>query len=158
MENEVLEIKEKVTEVEVIEEVEEEQKEEIVKPYTLRKLKAEDTFKVLALFKKIGIKRFTTMLQNEQVQDVIRKIRNKKSEDIENDQLFNVGAMVFEIGDVLIEGLSYCENETFILLESMSNLTVDEIKALDLEVLIGMLIDVYQENKGFLMAVSKYFK
>ena len=72
MENEILEI------------VEEEIKEENVKPYTLRTLKAEDTFKVLAIFKKIGLKKFTTMLQNEQVQNVIKKIRNKESKDIEN--------------------------------------------------------------------------
>ena len=146
MENEILEI------------VEEEIKEENVKPYTLRTLKAEDTFKVLAIFKKIGLKKFTTMLQNEQVQNVIKKIRNKESKDIENEQLFNVGSLVFEIGDVLLDGLANCENEVFILLESVSNLSIDEIKDLEIADFLGMIIDVILENRNFLKAVSKYFK
>lgn len=146
MENEILEI------------VEEEIKEENVKPYTLRTLKAEDTFKVLAIFKKIGLKKFTTMLQNEQVQNVIKKIRNKESKDIENEQLFNVGSLVFEIGDVLLDGLANCENEVFILLDSVSNLSIDEIKDLEIADFLGMIIDVILENRNFLKAVSKYFK
>lgn len=146
MENELLEI------------IEEEIKEEKVKPYTLRTLKAEDTFKVLAIFKKIGLKKFTTMLQNEQVQNVIKKIRNKESKDIENEQLFNVGSLVFEIGDVLLDGLANCEREVFILLESVSNLSIDEIKDLEIADFLGMIIDVILENKSFLKAVSKYFK
>ena len=143
---------------EVIEIVEEEIKEENVKPYTLRTLKAEDTFKVLAIFKKIGLKKFTTMLQNEQVQNVIKKIRNKESKDIENEQLFNVGSLVFEIGDVLLDGLANCENEVFILLDSVSNLSIDEIKGLEIADFLGMIIDVVIENRNFLKAVSKYFK
>lgn len=136
----------------------EEQIEEFIKPYTLRTLKAEDTFKVLAVFKKIGLKKFTTMLQNEQVQNVIKKIRNKESKEIENDQLFNVGSLVFEIGDVLLDGLANCESEVFTLLSSVSNLSVDEIKGLEISDFLGMIIDVVLENKNFLKAVSRYLK
>lgn len=143
MENEVLEIKEEV--------------KELIKPYVLRKLKANDTFKVLALFKKIGLKRFTQLLQNDAVKSVITKIKNGESDKIENEQLFDIGAIIFEIGDVLIEGLAGCENEVFDILENVSNLNEAEIRDLDLDVFLGMIIEVVLENKDFFKAVSKYF-
>lgn len=155
MENEVLETTEKVEVIEIKDEVEEVKEE---KPYTLRKLRGEDTFKVLALFKKIGLRRFTSLLQNDAVKSVITKIKNGESKEIGDEQLFTVGAIVFEIGDVLIDGLTGCEKEVFTILDSVSNLTENDIKALDMDVFLSMIIDVVLENKDFFKAVSKRFK
>ncbi len=131
---------------------------EELKPYILRKLKAKELFPILNIFKKIGFERFKCFLQKQEVVDLFNKIRNKKTGEIAEDELVGVGSLAIETVQIILEGTAECENELFTILSNVSNLTIDEVKELDLDVLIGMIVDLIKENKDFIKAVSKYFK
>lgn len=129
----------------------------VVKPYKLRKLKASELFPMLNIFKKIGLKNFTGLLQNEDIRNLIVKLKNGRAGEIAEDELVGVGSIVFEMAQIILDGAVNCENELFTIISNVSNLTVDEVKELDIDVLFEMIVDLIKENKDFIKAVSKLF-
>lgn len=126
-----------------------------VKPYTLRKLKSVDLFPVLNIMKKIGVKKFTEVLRNEQTIEIFKKLNEEKTEQ-NADLMISMGAVLFEVAEIVISGLADCEQELFNLLSQVSGLPIAQIKEFDIEVFTGMIIDLIKENMDFIKAVSKY--
>lgn len=126
------------------------------KPYTLRKLKATELFPMLNILKKIGFKKFTELLQSGDASNILGKL--KSGEKITDGDLINVGSFVFDILGVILDGATNCENEFFTILSNVSGLTVTEIKELDLDVLVAMVIELVKDNMGFIKDVSKFLK
>lgn len=125
------------------------------KPYTLRKLKSTELFPVLNILKKVGVKKFTSILRNDETVAIFKKINEEKTEE-NADLMISMGAVLFEIAEIIISGLADCEGEIFNLLASVSGLSVAELKEFDIEVFTGMIIDLVKENMDFIKAVSKY--
>lgn len=132
------------------------QEQPVIKPYTLRKLKATELFPMLNIFKKIGFKKFTELLQNDEVKNIIGKIQNGK--EIADDDLIGIGSIIFEVLEIILDGAINCENEFFTILSNVSGMKLEEVKELDLGVIVSMVIDLVKNNMGFIKDVSKYLK
>ena len=137
------------------------------KPYKLRALCAEDVFPMLNILKKIGIKEFKECFSKETLESIVEMFMNSakaENEDSENDTLVAVGISilpsVLDIADVLIGNLSKCENEVYKFLENVSDLSIAEIKKLNMADFFEMIVDVIkkEEFKDFFKVVSRLFK
>ena len=120
-----------------------------MKPYTLRKLKATELFPMLNIFRKIGFKRFTEILQNDDIKNIIAGLKNG---EIADDMLIGIGSIVFELLEVILDGAVNCENELFTILANVSGKKVEEVKQLDLDVMISMIIELVKDNMDFIKA------
>ncbi len=142
------------------------------KPYKLRELCAEDTFPMLTIVKKIGIKEFKECFSKETLEnivDVFMKGAKAESKDAESNAsedntLVAVGISilpsVLDIADVLIGNLAKCETDFYKFLANISDLSVDQIKKLKMADFFEMIVDVLkkEEFKDFFKVVSKLFK
>lgn len=127
---------------------------EEVKPYTLRKLKSTELFPVLNIMKKIGVKKFTEVLRNEQTVAIFKKLNEEKTEN--TDLMISMGAVLFEVAEIIISGLADCEEEIFGLLSSVSGLSIAQLKEFEIDVFTEMIIELVKNNLDFIKAVSKY--
>ncbi len=127
---------------------------EIIKPYTFRKLCAKDVPLMIKILAKIKLNRFTDLLQNK---NVVKMLSGNNEED--NNTLVSGGTIILDAAQILFEGLGDCE-EIFEMLANTSNLSKDEVEALDIDVLMGMIIDFIKKEEflGFFKAVSKLIK
>lgn len=125
------------------------------KPYTLRKLKATELFPMLNILRKIGFKRYTEILQNDDIKNIIAGLKNG---EIADDTLIGIGSVVFELLEIILDGAVNCENELFTILANVSGKKVEEVKQLDLDVMISMIIELIKDNMDFIKAASKYLK
>ena len=173
----------KTTEIkneEVKQELSTEVETEIVveKPYTFRRLSSPDIFPMLRIIGKIGIKEFTAAIDKNVLMELIAEFTaenakgNEESteeatEEAENAKgnifgafAVNGATVILGIADVIISKLPSCENDIYQILSQTSNLSVDEIKALDAAVFFGMVIDfiMKEEFKDFIKVVSRLFK
>ena len=145
---------------------------EPVKPYKLRELCAEDVFPMLTIVKKIGIKEFKECFSKETLESIVdlfmngAKTANKEGEnkDSEDNTLVAVGISilpsVLDVADVLIGNIAKCETDFYKFLANISDLSVDEIKKLNMADFFEMIVDVVkkEEFKDFFKVVSKLFK
>lgn len=115
---------------------------EVVKPYVFRKLKATDLFLVLNLVKKINLKNLSDAYESgiDEIIDTVKGDKDKDNEIKEQDYA-KVGMAMFNVAQVIIERFSDCENEIFALLEATSNLSMQEVKDLDINTFIDMVYD-----------------
>ena len=125
------------------------------KPYTFRKFTSIDVFPMFKVLGKIGLNEFTKCFENESIKDIISKSKdNNASADV-------VGLSVFlEAANVILGNLPKCEQEIYQILSQTSNLSVDEIKGLDMAVFFEMVVDFIKKDdfKDFFKVVSKLFK
>ena len=143
------------------------------KPYKLRALCAEDIFPVMTIIRKIGIKEFKDCFSKETLENIVdmfingaAKVENKEGEtnDSEDNTLVAVGISilpsVLDIADVLLTNIPKCETDFYKFLESISNLSVEEIRKMNMVDFFEMIVDVVkkEEFKDFIKVVSKLFK
>ena len=115
---------------------------ETAKPYTFRNLKATDLFLVLNLVKKVDLKTITEAYQGGMNKVIDVQIKKKKdSVDIDDSEYAEIGMAMFNVAQIIIERLSDCETEIFKLLEATSDLSMEQIKDLDITVFIDMIYD-----------------
>lgn len=173
----------KTTETEIQEvkqEVKSEAETEIVieKPYTFRRLSSPDIFPMFRIIGKIGLKEFTAAIDKNVLMELIAEFTaenakgNEESteeatEEAENAKgnifgafAVNGATVILGIADVIISKLPSCENDIYHILSQTSNLSVDEIKALDAAVFFEMVMDfiMKEEFKDFIKVVSRLFK
>lgn len=110
--------------------------EEIKKPYEFRKLKADDLFLVLNLVKKIDLKSLSTAYQSG-----LNKVVEVQGKEVNNEEYAEVGVAMFNVAQIIIERITECKNEIYDLLVATSNLSLEEIKELDLATFIEMIKD-----------------
>lgn len=130
------------------------------KVYEFRTLKASDLFLVLNLVKKIGLDSLSKAYENglDTIVEVQEKTKKKIIAPNEKDYS-KVGMAMFNVFQVIIERLSECENEIYILLEATSNLTMQEIKDLDISTFIEMIKEFVTKKEFaelFTQAVSLF--
>ena len=133
----------------------EKQEGDITMKYTFRKLNATDTFLMFKILGKIGINEFSGAFGKDSVKELIASSKGTKN------ALTVVGISVaLEVASVIIGNLPKCEKEVYEMLSNTSNLTVDEVKALDFATFTEMVIDFIkkEEFKDFIKVVSKSFK
>ena len=126
--------------------------------YTFRKLNSTDTFLMFKIIGKIGISEFTECFERDAVKNALAAMMNNKAGD---EAVAAVGISVFlELANVIIGNLPKCEAEIYQMLSNTSNLSVDEVKALDLATFAGMVVDFIkkEEFKDFIKVVSRSFK
>lgn len=124
----------------------------VEKVYTFRRLCAKDMPLLLKVVKKINVNKFVECFQSE----TVKKVMSNNKED-NNLDILTGGAIVLEIAQVIISGLSDCTDDLFKLLSETSNLSVKEVENLDFEVITEMIIDFVKKEEfmGFFRAVSK---
>lgn len=135
----------KVIETEKAKETVEEETTEVVieRPYTLRKFKDSDLFKMLQILKKIGIK--------DCKEAFVQVASGEKT-------LKQIGILAsFDLADILIGNLAKVENEVYDLYSDMSGIPVDDMKEMEFGTLPLMIYDSLGEvkNTAFFKVLSK---
>ena len=140
-----------------MEEIKNEVVEETPK-YIFHDPKAPDVFTMAGIIGKIGVNKFSNLLQKEEIQSLAKDISKKKS--ITNDDIsFITGIGVFaEITQIILGNIDKCEEDFYKLLSSTSNLTIEEVIDLDGVTFVEMIIDFFKRNMDFIKAASKYVK
>ena len=128
------------------------------KVYTFRKLQATDVFPMFKLLSKIGINQFAESFGKESVQKMISTLTAEGG--MTNFAQTAGIAVMLEVANIVLANLSNCENEVIQILSDTSNLTVDQVKELDLAPFTEMVIDFIQKDefKDFIKVVSKLIK
>ena len=127
------------------------------KVYTFRKLNSTDTFLMFKIIGKIGIKEFADCFGKDSVRQMIAKVTGGESNDGASAM---VGvSVILEIANVVIGNIPKCETEIYQMLANTSNLSVDQVKALDFATFTKMVIDFIkkEEFKDFIKVVSTLF-
>lgn len=128
------------------------------KPYVFRKLAAEDVFPMFKILNKIGIKEVKTFIEGDGFKGILSGFTGDASNEKEVERF---GFSIFiEIADLLLRNLPKCEDDMFRLLSDTSNLSVEQVRQLDLATFAEMIIEfVKKEEFGdFIKVVSKLFK
>lgn len=128
---------------------------DITTKYTFRKLNSTDTFLMFKIIGKIGINDFAKCFEQSNVRDLITNTKNT-----EGATAMAGISVILDVASVVISNLPKCEKEIYELLSNVSNLTVDEIKALDFVTFTEMVIEFIkkEEFKDFFKVVLKSFK
>ena len=130
------------------------------KPYNFRKLSSGDVFLMFKIVSKIGVNEFTACFEKDGIQKMIASFTDKK-QDAGNNTASIVGiSVILEVANVIFGNLPKCETEIYQMLSNTSNLTVDEVKALDMVIFTEMIIDFVKKDEfsDFFKVVSKLFK
>lgn len=130
------------------------------KPYTFRKLGADDMFLMFNIIKAIGLKEFKGCLEGDAVAKMIDAVKDSGDDKSKEEALLAVGAGVaLDVVDLVIGNLPKCKNDIYQLLAQVSGLSEDEVKG-DMIMFTEMVIDFVhkEEFPAFIKVVSKLFK
>lgn len=130
------------------------------KPYTFRKLGADDMFLMFNIIKAIGLKEFKGCLEGDAIEKLIDVFRDSGDEKNKEDALLAVGAGVaLDVVDLVIGNLPKCKNDIYQLLSQVSGLSEEEVKG-DMIMFTEMVIDFVhkEEFPAFIKVVSRLFK
>ena len=144
-----------------MEEIKTEAVEEVIEEtpkYILSNPKAPDIFTMASIIGKIGVNKFSNLLQKDEIQQLAKDVSKKKS--ISSDDISMItGIGVFtEIAQIILVGMPVCEEDVYKLLSNTSNLSIEEVKNLDGVTFLEMIIDFFKRNMDFIKAASKYVK
>lgn len=148
--NETLEIKEPTEAGDTVEQATE-------KPYTFRKLAADDMFVMFTIIKKIGLKEFKACFEGESLETLVATFKNSNGDA---KALTAVGLSVgFDAVDIILGNLPKCKEEIYQLLAQTSNLAEETIRA-DAILFTEMVIDFLKKEEfpAFIKVVSKLFR
>lgn len=134
-----------------------EQAPEKVPVYTFRKLDAPDVFLMFKILSKIGISEFADCFSKDSVKQMLGKLTGTNNSG--NTTIVGISVML-EAANVILGNLPKCETEIYQMLSSTSNLSVKEVKALDMITFTKMVIDFVkkEEFRDFIQVVSELFK
>lgn len=139
-----------------------EKPEQAEKPYTFRKLNATDVFPMFTIISKIGVNEFMSCFDSDERKKLVGIFKEEhKSAEEDAWSVATVGvAAILNIVPVILGNLEKCEKEIFKLLSQTSNLSFEEVKALDLATFTEMVVDFVkkEEFRDFIKVVSKLFK
>lgn len=128
------------------------------KPYIFRRLAAEDVFPMVNILNKIGINEVKNFIEGDGFKTVLTAFTNGENKDEKAVEKVGI-SIFFELLDLLLRNLPKCEDDVFRLLANTSNLTVEQIKKLDIVEFTEMIMDFFkkEEFKDFIKVVSKLF-
>ncbi len=133
------------------------------KAYTFRKLNSTDVFLMISIINKIGVAELKGLLDKDSISNLVKAFTSTEKEEEKNtaDVITQVGiSLAFDVATIVLKNLPRCETEIFEMLSNVSDLSVEEIKNLDMDVFFGMIIDFCKKDefKDFLKVVSKFLK
>lgn len=140
---------------------------EKVKPYELKTLSGEHIVPMVSIIRKIGLKELKSCISEEVIDKVINLffVGAKGTESEKNEAaLPAIGVSILptalDVAEILLANIEKAETDIFRFLESISNLTVEEVKALPLADVAEMILDIVtkEEFKDFYKVVSRFFK
>lgn len=110
------------------------------KMYSFRKITGRDLFKLAKFFKKIDINEIKRLF------DDVNNIRCFFANNYDNAEhrIMDGGKLVLSIVDIVLENMAKLEDDVFEVLAEFSDLSIEEINELDLEIFEEMLIDFIQ--------------
>lgn len=134
----------------------------------LRKIKSTDLFLMTTIISKLGINEFIKCFNSEGIQGLIQSItektkseKSKKAENKKDEDTVKVGiGVALEIVNIILANLYKCEKEVYQLMANITSKTVEEIKELDLDIFLEILIAFVKKDefKDFFKAASKFLK
>ena len=127
------------------------------KPYTFRKLDAPDVFTMLKIISAIGINEFTACFEKEEFKNLVASV---SGDNIEESASIVGLSVVLDVANTIARNLPKCEQDIYQILSQTSNLSVKEVKALDMVTFLEMIVDFIkkEEFKDFMKVVSKLLK
>lgn len=150
-----------------------------IKPYTFRKLNSTDLFPMIRIISKIGLDELTEAIDGDVIDNLLNtakdKVKNVEDGTVEDDGvneivdetettddisfIVGVGAAL-KLANKILEHIPSCETEIYTLISRVSGMTVDEVKAVDIDIFLEMLMDfvMKEEFKSFFKAASKLLK
>lgn len=126
--------------------------------YILHTPKAPDIFTLASIIGKIGVNKFSSLLQKDEIQAIAKEVSKKKSISNEDISMITGIGVFTEIAQIILVGMPSCEEDVYKLLSSTSNLKLEEVKELDGVTFLEMIIDFFKRNMDFIKAASKYVK
>ena len=126
------------------------------KKYEFRELKSTDIFLLCKILSKVGVSKFRSCFESEDVKNLVSAIMGKKLPDGYNTQSASIQIML-EIAQVILENIPSAEKEIYAILANTSNLEVSEIKDLDIVTFADMIVDFItkEEFVNFIKAASR---
>lgn len=117
--------------------------------YTLRKLTSADIFPLTKILSEIGIKNIKSAFDSDEIKTLLSGA-NKNVEALGMTVIFNVGG-------IIIENLSACENDLYKFLASVAGVSVNTLKNCSLAEFAELIIAIVtkEEFKDFFGVVSK---
>lgn len=112
------------------------------KKYKIRTLMGKDIFKISKFIKKLGINKLQAIFSDNELSKSINNIVSHG----ENQDIAEVGKIVSVFVSTVIDGLCDVEEELNELLESVSNLSKEEISELPLEEYVNMIKDLFMQK------------
>lgn len=132
------------------------EKAEEIKPYTLRKLCADDIFPFCTVINQVGFKEFKACFEKPETIELVKKVTsNDTSVSVES-----VGIpIMMDVASIIFANLEKCKDSLYQLLSQLSGMNKEDIASLDIDVFASMIIDVIQkeEFKSFFKVASKLF-
>jgi hypothetical protein len=133
----------------------------VVPVYTFRKLEASDVFLMFKILGKIGINEFAAALGKDSVKDMFNALSGDNDDNDDKDGIAKTMgiAVMLEIANIVISNIPKCELEIFQMLSNTSNLSVEQVRKLDIATFAAMVIDFAKKDEfgDFLQVVSKLF-
>ena len=126
------------------------------KKYEFRELKSTDIFLLCKILSKVGVSKFRTCFENEDVKNLVSAIMGKSLPEDYNTESASIQIML-EIAQVILENIPSAEKEIYAILANTSNLEVSEIKDLDIVTFADMIVDFVtkEEFVNFIKAASR---
>jgi hypothetical protein len=127
------------------------------KLYTFRKLNSTDLFPMVKIISKIGLDELTQVFEGDILNSIVGRVENEHSDKKQIEFLAGMN-VVAKIANKILEHLPKCEKEIYSLLANVSGMTTVEVKSLDLDVFMEMILDfvMKEEFKSFFKVASKY--
>ncbi|MGL4484661.1 MAG: hypothetical protein ACRCUS_06890 [Anaerovoracaceae bacterium] len=132
------------------------QEEIQVKPYTLRRISAEDVFTMSSIIGKIGVDEVLEALDVASL--------NKKSDmtpEEKEKELMQVGIQrAGKLAQVVLKNINKCKEQVFSFISNVSGMTDTEVRELEPAVFLEMLVDLFKKEEfaNFMKVVFKLLK
>ena len=157
----------------------------VQKPYELRKLCADDLFPLAKILGKIGIDELVKTVADEDITSVMKKLLERKKllsglkgeqdaekeaekaqdagaekKDVSSEEFIAGTVVVTRIANKLLLRLEDCRMDVYILLSGLSGMKTEDIKKLDLDIFLQMIMDVIRNEEfvNFYKAALKFMK
>jgi hypothetical protein len=122
------------------------------KKYEFRDLNATDVFPIASLINKIGYKKFKSLIQSDDMKELIKGNEG-------NEEAIGL-SVIMEVVGIILDNISSCQNEIFDILANVSNLNRKQVEKLSPAEFFEMVIDFVQKPEfgDFFKVVSKLLK
>lgn len=131
------------------------------RPYTFRKLNSADLFPMIQIISKIGIDELTQVFEGDYIKNLLetKESASENAGQEKNESYLLVGAgIALKVANKILEHIPSCEYEIYTLLASVSGMKVEEVRNLDLDIFMEMILEFIakEEFASFFRVASRY--